>query len=61
MVSKFASKCNLCRYTVVKLLAETFRIVVTEDVTRAKCWPDLLPALCSAMQESNLMVRFGGG
>jgi len=30
--------------------------VVTEDVTRAKCWPDLLPALCSAMQESNMMV-----
>ena len=41
---------------VVRLLAETFRIVVTEDVTRAKRWPDLLPALCSAMQESNLMV-----
>lgn len=43
---------------VVKLLAETFRIVVTEDVSRAKCWPDLLPALCSAVQESNLMVGF---
>ena len=41
---------------VVRLLAETFRIVVTEDVTRAKRWPDLLPALCGAMQESNLMV-----
>ena len=41
---------------IVKLLAETFRIIVTEDVSRAKCWPDLLPALCGAMQESNLMV-----
>ena len=41
---------------VVRLLAETFRIVVTEDVTKSKCWPDLLPALCAAMQESNLMV-----
>ena len=41
---------------IVKLLAESFRIIVTEDVTRAKCWPDLLPALCQAMQESNLMV-----
>jgi uncharacterized membrane protein YgcG len=41
---------------VVKLLAETFRIVVTADVTRGRCWPDLLPALCTAMQESNLMV-----
>ena len=40
---------------VLKLLAETFRIIVTEDVTRAKCWPDLLPDLCAAMQESNLM------
>ena len=40
----------------MRLLAETFRIVVTEDVTRAKRWPDLLPALCGAMQESNLMV-----
>ena len=34
---------------VVKLLAETFSIVVTEDVSRAKCWPDLLPALCAAV------------
>ena len=33
---------------IVKLLAETFRIIVTEDVSRAKCWPDLLPALCGA-------------
>ena len=41
---------------VTRLLAETFRIVITADVTKQKCWPDLLPALCAAMRESDLML-----
>lgn len=40
---------------VVKLLAEAFRLVVANDFVRENSWPELVPALMTAIQRSNLV------
>ncbi|KAH9325798.1 hypothetical protein KI387_005976, partial [Taxus chinensis] len=40
---------------VVKLLAEVYRLVIANDFVRENTWPDLVPALMTAIQNSNLV------
>eukprot|EP01018_Ginkgo_biloba_P009463 Gb_12572 [translate_table: standard] len=40
---------------VLKLLAEAFRLVIVHDFVRENTWPELVPALRTAIQSSNLV------
>eukprot|EP00854_Cymbomonas_tetramitiformis_P025308 gene25308-30895_t len=41
--------------TVVKQLAEAFRVIAAQDFATNKCWPDLITDIGTGLQNSNMM------